>query len=114
MDKNLTAPKLNEEVLKKAGLPHFHFLDAIAELPYVEAIYLFGSRARGDFWENSDIDMAIKYCDDDKWHRKVVKVIVDEISDTFLDVDLVDYNKELSPKFRQLIEEERVVLYERA
>jgi predicted nucleotidyltransferase len=106
-------PLLNEGTLKKAGLEHFHFLDAIAELPYVEAIYLFGSRARGDYWKNSDIDLAIKYSDDDEWHRKVVKVIVDEISDTFFHIDLVDYNdKNLNTEFRNMIEREKVAIYE--
>jgi len=106
-------PVINEEVLQKAGLKHFKFLDAIAELPYVEAIYLFGSRARGDFWKNSDIDLAVKYSDDDKWHRKVVKVIVDELSDTFFHIDLVDYNDEnLNAEFRNTIESDKVVIYE--
>lgn len=110
----LAMPKLNEEALKRAGLPHLRFLYAIAELPYVEAIYLFGSRARGDHWKNSDIGMAIKYSDDDKWHRKVVDAIVAETADTFLDIDCVDYNKELNPKFRNFIEVDKVILYERA
>ena len=111
---NMVPIQLNEEVLQKAGLKHFRFLDAIAELPYVDAIYLFGSRARGDFWKNSDIDLAIKYSDDDEWHRKVVKVIIDEISDTFLDIDLVDYNDDiLNKEFKDIIDKQKVALYER-
>lgn len=105
---------LNETALQKAGLPHLRFLDAIAELPYVEAIYLFGSRARGDYLDKSDIDMAVKYSDDDTWHRKVVKVIVDEISDTFLHIDLVDYNdKNLNVEFFNKVDSEKVAIYER-
>lgn len=106
--------KFNEEVLQKAGLEHFHFLDAIAELPYVQAIYLFGSRARGDHWDKSDIDLAIKYSDADKWHRKVVKIIVSEISDTFLHIDLVDYNDpKINIEFHSVMDSEKVALYER-
>jgi predicted nucleotidyltransferase len=104
-------PKINEEILKKGGLPHFKFFDNIAELPYVEAIYLFGSRARGDFWQHSDIDLAIKYSDDDIMHRRVVKAIATEVKDTLLEVDLVDYNSKLSEEFRQGMESEKVVLY---
>jgi len=108
-------PTLNEEVLQKGGLEHFKFLDAIAELPYVEAIYLFGSRARGDHWKNSDIDLAIKYSDDDEWHRKVVKVIIDEISDTFFHIDLVDYQDQiLNKEFKDVIDSEKVAIYERS
>lgn len=103
---------LNMDVLKKAGLKNLRFLGAIAQLPYVEAIYLFGSRARGDYREYSDIDLAIKYSDKDEYHRMVVKAIVEEAKDTLLEVDLVDYNRELSPEFRQVIEEEKQVLYE--
>lgn len=107
--------KFNEDALEKGGLKHFKFLDAIAELPYVEAIYLFGSRARGDHWKNSDMDLAIKYSDEDKWHRKVVKVIVDEISDTFFHIDLVDYNdKILNIEFRNMIDSEKVAIYEKS
>lgn len=110
---DIKSVKINEEALAKAGLKRFRFLDAIAELSFVEAIYLFGSRARGDFWEKSDIDLAIKYNDNDDYHRKVVKAIISEAKDTFLEVDLLDYeNKGLSEEFRKVIEEEKVVLYE--
>lgn len=40
-------------------LTDYHFLQQIADLPFVDAIYLFGSRARGDHRERSDIDLAI-------------------------------------------------------
>lgn len=110
----LTEPKINEEVLKKGGLPHLKFFNNIAELPYVEAIYLFGSRARGDHWEKSDIDLAIKYNDDDVMHRRVVKAIVNEVKDTLLEVDVIDYNEKLSKEFRKCMDEEKVVLYEKA
>ncbi len=35
------------------------FLNPISALPFVNAVYLYGSRARGDFHERSDIDLAI-------------------------------------------------------
>lgn len=107
-------PKINEEILTKGGLPHYKFFDNIAELPYVEAIYLFGSRARGDFWQHSDIDLAIKYNSDEVMHRRIVKVIADEIADTALDIDIVDYGDPLlNKKFKDIIDKEKVVLYER-
>lgn len=110
---DIKSVKLDEELLAKAGLKHFRFLDAIAELPFVKTIYLFGSRARGDFWDKSDIDLAIRYSDKDEYHSKVVKAIISEAKDTFLEVDLLDYdNKELSDDLRKVIEEEKKVLYE--
>ncbi len=105
--------KINEQTLEKGGLQHFRFFDAIAELPYVSAIYLFGSRARGDHWKNSDIDLAISYSDDDIMHRRVVKAIVSEVADTFLDIDLVDYG-DIGAEFKNFIDKEKVVLYENA
>jgi nucleotidyltransferase substrate binding protein (TIGR01987 family) len=35
------------------------FIDRLKELPFVEGIWLFGSRARGDATQRSDIDLAI-------------------------------------------------------
>jgi predicted nucleotidyltransferase len=40
-------------------LENFQFIDKIKKLPFVEAIWLFGSRARGDSRSTSDIDLAI-------------------------------------------------------
>jgi len=40
-------------------LNDYLFLQKIAALPFVDAIYLFGSRARGDHRERSDIDLAV-------------------------------------------------------
>ena len=101
---------IDEEVLKKGGLTHFKFLDAIAEFPYVETIYMFGSRARGDHWEKSDIDLAIKYSDKDDYHRRVVSAILLEAKDTFLKVDCVDID-DINDEFRKIINEDKVTLY---
>ena len=105
--------KLNEETLEKAGLEHYRFFDAIAELPYVEMIYIFGSRARGDYRKWSDIDLAVKYLGNDEFHRKVVNIIVSELADTAHKIDVIDYNSKLSDKFRKSIDEEKVILYEK-
>ena len=40
-------------------LNDYLFLQKIAALPFVDAIYLFGSRARGDHRDRSDIEIAI-------------------------------------------------------
>lgn len=37
----------------------YQFLHALKDLPYVEKVLLFGSRARGTAQERSDIDLAI-------------------------------------------------------
>jgi predicted nucleotidyltransferase len=37
---------------------------------------LFGSRARGDYRENSDVDLCVvrKHCDEDLWNRLLASV----------------------------------------
>lgn len=106
-----TELKLNDEILQAAKLDGFKFIAKLAELPYVKTIYLFGSRARGDFHDKSDIDLAIVYLGDDVMHRRIVKAIIDDVADTFLHIDLVDYN-DISEEFKSVIDKEKVVIYE--
>ncbi|TCZ66098.1 nucleotidyltransferase domain-containing protein [Roseicella aquatilis] len=40
-------------------LTEYRFLHHLAELPFVQAVWLFGSRACGTARERSDIDLAI-------------------------------------------------------
>ena len=35
--------------------------DALGWCEYVKKVYIFGSRARGDYRENSDIDLAVEF-----------------------------------------------------
>lgn len=92
----------------------YEFINRIAALPFVEAIYLFGSRARGTHRLRSDIDIAV-YCpsaSEAQW-QGVLKII-DE-ADTLLPIDCVrlDAEPEFSP-LKSAIENEKKVIYERA
>ena len=40
-------------------LNSYRFIRQLTELDFIEQIWLFGSRARGDNQERSDIDLAI-------------------------------------------------------
>jgi predicted nucleotidyltransferase len=66
----------------------YNFLDCLKALPFVEAIYLYGSRARGDNGRRSDIDLAVSCPEatDEEW-GKVLAVI--ENADTLLEIDCV-------------------------
>lgn len=66
----------------------YNFLDRLKALPFVEAIYLYGSRARGDNGRRSDIDLAVLCpgATDEEW-GKVLAVI--ENADTLLEIDCV-------------------------
>ena len=76
----------------------------------VRKVLLFGSRARGDYLKNSDIDLAIDGDFTSRQKRKI-KEMIDELSGLY-SVDIVFFD-EILPEFRQKIEREGVVLYEK-
>jgi Nucleotidyltransferase domain. len=95
-------------------LKDYHFLQQIAALPFVEAIYLFGSRARGDHRERSDIDLAIfcPHANERDW--QLILNIVDE-ADTLLPIDCVRFDHEQpNTPLRLQIEKDKKLIYERS
>ena len=89
------------------------FFHHLCELPFVEKIILFGSRARQTHRNRSDIDLAVQ-CPSatrDDW-LKVVDIV--EKADTLLKIDCVrldDLSK--SNLFRQQIEVDGQIIYEK-
>lgn len=91
----------------------YKFIGRLKSLPFVEAIYLYGSRARGDHRPRSDIDLAI-VCPTADWRQwlKVVD-IVDE-ADTLLEIDCVRLDDlATNAALRRSIERDKKVIYER-
>ena len=87
-------------------------IDKIIELARkygVKKVILFGSRARGDNWERSDIDLAISGGD-----RVRFTLDVDEtdIVPTLLMFDVVDLDEPCNEDLRESINRDGVVLYE--
>ena len=66
----------------------YKFIEQLKALPFVDEIWLFGSRARGDHQERSDIDLAIicSTANDIDW-LKVIDIVED--ADTLLKIDCV-------------------------
>ena len=92
-------------------LPNYAFIDRLKALPFVEAIYLFGSRARGTHRDRSDIDLAIVCPMAGVREWQTVLDIVDD-ADTLLHVDCVRLDAEPADSaLRQQIETERVTLF---
>ncbi len=75
-----------------------------------ERIILFGSRARGDYKHNSDIDIAVDLVLDFRGKRKLLEKI-DKLSGLYT-VDIV-FLPEIDENFRKKILEEGKVLYEK-
>jgi uncharacterized protein len=94
-------------------LPHYAFIERLKALPFVEAIYLFGSRARGTQRERSDIDLAIVCPAAGVREWQAVLDIVED-ADTLLHVDCVRLDAEPADSpLRQQIEQERLMLFRR-
>ena len=74
----------------------------------IKEVILFGSRARGDNRERSDIDLAVRGGD-----VLSFRYSLNESSRTLLKFDVVDLDWNIKPEFRQSIEKDGVLLYEK-
>ena len=77
-------------------------INKLAEIYQIKKVVLFGSRARGDFRERSDIDLAVYGGDFTRF-----SLDVDEKTWTLLQYDFVDMNQPVQP---ELIAEEELWL----
>ena len=93
----------------------FDVLRALAEnlggVPEVDRVILFGSRARGDARERSDVDLAIEAPRADAHAWSLIVETIDE-SRTLLSFDVVRLER-AAADFRAQILLEGVVLFER-
>jgi predicted nucleotidyltransferase len=80
----------------------------IAKRNNVERVILFGSRARGNNSERSDIDLAVSGGDVLNFYYDA-----EEQVRTLLMFDVVDLNREISEELQQEIDRDGVVLYEK-
>ena len=96
-------------------LDQYEFIDKLKTLPFIEEIWLFGSRARGDNQERSDIDLAIvcKAATESNW-LKVMDII--ENSDTLLHIDCVRFEKSLisDDLYKNILRDKKVIYMKEA
>ena len=85
-----------------------------SQYPAIEKVLVFGSRARGDAGERSDFDLAVVApgMPHSTWSRFALEV--EEDIPTLCGIDLVLLNDNIARTLRTRIEEEGVVIYERA
>lgn len=74
----------------------------------IEQVILFGSRARGDFKERSDIDLAIK-----GGQAELFMISVDEETSTLLKYDIINLDSSVQKELLESIEKEGILLYEK-
>ena len=74
----------------------------------IQKVVIFGSRARGDFKERSDIDLAVSGGD-----VVAFTFAVEEETPTLLMFDVVNLDREVHQELLDSIEKEGVVLYEK-
>ena len=91
-------------------LKKYNFIEKIKNLNFVKEVWLFGSRARGDNEDKSDIDLAIvcKENTTDFDCNKIIDII--ENRDTLLMVDFVRFDKLNNGKFKDNILKDKKVL----
>ena len=80
----------------------------LAKQNQVQKVILFGSRARGDQKERSDIDLA--FCGGDS---STFILSVDEETSTLLKFDMIDLDKPVQKELLDSIDREGIVIYEK-
>lgn len=107
---NAETVELGEKAVMRCYIPERVQRDIVqfARAHKVERVILFGSRARGDHTERSDIDLAVYGGDFEAfyWDMK-------DNARTLLMFDLVDLNKKISDGLREEIERDGRIIYEK-
>jgi len=99
--------------MEEINIQAYAFIQKLRMMPVVEKIILYGSRARGDNRERSDIDLAIDcpLASTKDWHR-IIDIIED--ADTLLGIDCIrlDGLAKNNP-LKEAILRDGVVLYQK-
>lgn len=83
-------------------------ITAFAKENSIIKIVLFGSRARGDHTERSDVDLAVYGGDFDSFYWNIKEKI-----HSLLSFDVVDMNSRVAEELKKEIERDGVVIYEK-
>ena len=86
----------------------YHQLAELAQRHGAHRLVLFGSRARGDQKERSDIDLAVYGMAENE--RANFWLDAEELP-TLLEFDIVHITPDMNPAFLQNIEKDGVILY---
>jgi len=84
-------------------------VDAIVRCAHPKKIVIYGSRARGEFSETSDVDIAVE-CEEGE---EFIRNGIDDDVRTLLKLDIINLG-EVDQKLREEIRNEGIVVYEKA
>lgn len=87
-------------------------MQILASFPEIEEVIIYGSRARGDYWRASDIDLSIKGKD---FNRHVLALLNDKLYNSHIPqiCDTHIYTNVKNSKFKDNIERDGQVIYRR-
>ena len=77
----------------------------------IKKAIIFGSRARGEYKDNSDIDLAIIFNNNDKDNFIKLQTKLEEL-ETLYKFDIIDFNGIKDDKFKSEIEKDGIIIYE--
>ena len=88
-------------------------LQILASFPEIEEAIIYGSRARGDFWRASDVDLSIKGKDFTRHtlarlNDKLYESHIPQIFDTHI------YTSIKNPYFKNNVDREGIVFYSKS
>ena len=91
---------------------YHELLQILASIPEIEEALIFGSRARGDYWRASDVDLSIKGKDFDRHtlarlNDKLYNSHIPQFFDTHIYADIKN------PQFKASVDGDGKVLYRR-
>lgn len=78
----------------------------------IDKVILFGSRARNDYKNNSDIDLAIIFDSDDNDNYIKLLTKLEELN-TLFKFDVIDYNKITNTTLKQEIDKDGITIYQK-
>lgn len=81
---------------------------SLAQKHDIQKVILFGSRARGDYYKTSDIDLAMI-----GGNQARFALDVEEYTSTLLKYDIVSLDGTVQKELRSSIEKEGVIIYEK-
>ena len=93
-------------------LKEYQFFQELCQLDFIDKIYLYGSRARGDNQIKSDFDLAVDCPNASKsdWHT-VIGII--DNADTLIKIDCIRLDQLPENKLKENVMAEGLLIYNR-